>query len=195
MRKRAITGLSVLFALFIGFPSGAFATPFDFEFGFSPEIVVVANHDVLIAAALINRGTSALNFGCALPICGGLDFTAIVTAAAGEGLNALNLTFEPTFFSQFAGVSLDPGHRFDFLFARVNFNPLDPVGNPLGTVLHPTFSLRIGSQAALIQSTISVGSATAFSPLVFSVPVPEPSSVLLIAFGLAGLICRFHFIR
>jgi hypothetical protein len=168
---------------FVGFPSDALASPFDFAFGFSPEIVVTANEDVLIAAALINRGTSALNFGCVLTVCGGQDFTATVTAAAGEGLNALNLTFEPTFFSQFASVSLNPGERFDFVFARVNFNPLDPVGNPLGTVLHRTFSFRIGSEVALMQSTISVGSETAFSPSVFSVPVPEPSSVLLVALG------------
>ncbi len=191
--KKTMTASLVML---LGFSTPLLATPFDFQFGISPEITVRANERVLIGAAIVNRGTDTLNFGCARVSCGGLDFGAGVSDGSGEGLNALNFMFlEPrgdSFYSQFAGITLVAGERFDFLFGTIYFDPSNPIGNPLGTVLHPTFSFRFGADIALVTSTVSVGTDAVFSPFKFSdgnapTTLPVPSSLLLIGSGLVGL--------
>jgi hypothetical protein len=165
---------------FISAPGSTLANPFDF--GFSSSITVVANVDVLIPAAIINRGDTAIDFNCAAAACGA--FGLLVQAEPGEGLNALNFEFLfPS--SQFAGLILESNERFDFIFGEINFDPSVSIGNPFGTILHPTFTFRLdNSDTANLTSTISIGVETAFSPLAFVAstpvnPLPETGSALL----------------
>jgi hypothetical protein len=189
--------------LLSGGVTSSLAVPFDF--GFSPAIILIASQDTLIPAAIINRGTTALQFGCARSSCGGPDFGASVTAvqfaANGEGLNALNFSFGPTrdpgisFRDQFVGVTLASGERFDFTFGRIQFNPSEPLGNPFQTVLHPQFGFVIDGDLASVDSVVAVGSETAFKTFLFSEsqspaplgPVPEPGTLLLFGTTLAGV--------
>jgi hypothetical protein len=203
--KRAVVVMSALAAslLLSGAVTPSMAVPFDF--GFSPAIILVANQDTAISAAVINRGATALQFGCARSSCGGPDFGAFVTAvqfaAHGEGLNALNFSFGPirdfglSFRDQFIGLTLAPGERFDFTFGRIQFDPSEPLGNPFLTVLHPQFGFVIDGDHASVDSVVAVGSETAFKTFLFSEsqspvplgPVPEPATLLLFGTTMAGL--------
>ena len=163
----------------ISAPGSTLANPFDF--GFSSSITVVANVDVLIPAAIINRG-DAIDFDCAPAGC--RAFGLLVQAGPGEGLNALNFEFLfPA--SQFAGLILESNERFDFIFGKISFDPSVSIGNPFGTILHPTFTFRLdNSDTASLPSTISIGVETAFSPLTFVAStavnlLPETGSALL----------------
>ncbi len=173
-------GRLFLTIFFISAPGSTLANPFDF--GFSSSITVVANVDVLIPAAIINRGDTAIDFDCAAAACGA--FGLLVQAGPGEGLNALNFEFLfPA--SQFAGLILESNERFDFIFGKISFDPSVSIGNPFGTILHPTFTFRLdNSDTANLTSTISIGVETAFSPLAFVAstpgdPLPETVSALL----------------
>ena len=173
-RRVALLGLFVTIFL-VDAPECALASPFDF--GFSSSITVVANVDVLIPAVIINHGVTAIDFDSATHILA-------VQAAPGEGLNALNLEFVRV-SEQFGGLILEPNERFDFIFGKINFDPSNSIGNPLGTILHPTFSFRVDTEEAGLASTISIGAETTLSPLTF-VPstgplmsVPETGGALL----------------
>jgi hypothetical protein len=177
----------------VGVPRSALAIPF--EFGISSSITVVANVDVLIPAAIINRGAAPIAF-CASVSCPEANYGAIVMAGPEEGLNALNFVFLNSgtegFFAQFVGVTLPPNGRFDIIFGKINFDPSISVGNPLGTVLHPTFGFQLDQIFARVDSIVSVGTETTFSPLTFSrseSSVPEPPmTLLLLGAGIVGLI-------
>ena len=168
------------------------ASAISFDFGISPTIDVTQNVVVPIPAAIINRGSDPLVFGCALVSCGGLDFGASVTAPFGEGLDALQFSFTSSFYPQFVGLVLQPNQRFDFLFGTIDFDPSVSVGNPFGTVLHPIFGFRIDDAFASVPVTITAGDHTSFAPPIFapsssSSVVPEPSTFLLLATGVASL--------
>src|SRR5262249_41247910 len=145
-RRVAHLGLFVTIFL-VDAPECALANPFDF--GFSSSITVVANVDVLIPAVIINRGVTAIDFDVVSAILG-------VRAAPGEGLNALNFEFL-MISEQFGGLILEPDERFDFIFGKINFDPSNSIGNPLGTALHPTFTFQIDTEVAGLASTISIG--------------------------------------
>jgi hypothetical protein len=94
-RAIVVTSALVAFLLLLGAVTSSLAVPFDF--GFSPAIILIANQDTPIPAAIINRGTTDLQFECHPLPCRGPDFGALVAAvqnaAFGEGLNALKLLF------------------------------------------------------------------------------------------------------
>jgi hypothetical protein len=175
------------------------ASEIAFDFGISPTITVMPNIDVVIPAAIINRGSDSLLFGCALVPCGGLDFGAGLSNGPGEGLNALQFTFfDPeaiAFYQQFVGLVLLPNQRFDFLFGKMNFDPSIVLGNPSGTILHPTFDFRIDNAFSYIPVVIQVGEQTTFAPLEFQPSesvVPEPNSLVLLGTAGFGLLYKMR---
>ena len=184
----------ILFSILLATPAGAVS----FDFGISPSMTVFANQPSFIPAAIINTANTPLNFGCASASCGGLSVGAAVGAGRfPEGLNALNFQFgsgsPESLLSQFSGRTLAPNETFNFTFGTVNFNPSESIGNPFGTVLHPTFSFDIDQVSASIPTTISVGEQVSFSPFSFvaataTTSAPEPSTFLLFACGLAMLV-------
>jgi hypothetical protein len=191
------TRLILLLALALSLiPSSAMADPF--AFGMYSSMTLVPGLDTQILGNLINTGAKDIDFGCARASCGGLDFGASIAAGPGEGLNALQIgRTDPTgsfFYSQFPDVVIHPGEGFTFIFATLNFDPTITVGNPFGTVLHPTFGFRIGSAHAEVPTVITTGPETAFGPIKFveasmpPAPVPEPSAAALLGSGLIGLL-------
>jgi len=188
----AMRMLGVIIAVLIATP--AMAIPFDF--GVSTSVTVIAYQRVSIGAAIINRSDTSIDFGCALVECGGLDFGAGLAAGPGEGLDALNFSFG-SFYSQFVDLVLAPDERFDFTFGTIDFDPSITDKTVSVSVLHPIFQFRIGhgpeEEFASLPATISVGDHVEFGPITFvhsspTPPVPEPSSLSLLAMGLLGMV-------
>src|SRR5688572_17568374 len=176
---RAIRNLTVALSLLCWLPSAATATPI-LSFTISPSITLATNVDVLIPAAITNVGTASIDFGCARTPCGGPDFGVGISAGPNEGLNALQVRILNSagtgFYEQFVELQLDPGESFNFLFAVFNFDPSITIGNPLGTLLHPTFSFRFEDYFARVPALVAAGVETAFAPSV-TVPVSERPTV------------------
>ena len=138
--------------------AGPAAVTDSFEFIVSNFITVSAHEYTLIPAAIVNRQGTDLDFA-ELAIG---DVGAGFGAHGGEGLNPLNIEWNGgwngvNWGSPFMALVLAPGERFDFTFARINFDPSEALGNPLGTLLHPSLSFRIGSDQAQAPVAISVG--------------------------------------
>lgn len=152
-----------------------------FDFGFSPTITVRANESVVIPGSITNTGDTAIEFGCAITTCGGLDFGASIDRGPGEGINALNFSTGGSFYSQFVGVVIAPSDTFQFAFGTITFNPLETAGNPLGTILHPTFGFDFRNPPVLasLPTTITAGEQVSFAPFTFvssvvGLPTPDP---------------------
>ena len=158
------------------------AMAISYTFGISPSMTVLANQPVDIPAVIINTSSTPIDFMCSVGRCGG--FHGVGAVLPTEGLNALNISFD-NILNQFVGLVLAPSERFNFTFMNITFDPSNPIGNPSGTTLHPTFFFNLQGGTAAIPTTISVGNQVSFAPFTFVSstgmlcgqpnPVPEPS--------------------
>jgi hypothetical protein len=186
-RRPAAIRLLVFILLGVLITDPAMAIP-SYTFGISPSMTVVANQSVDIPAVIINTSGTPIDFMCAVDRCGGWHGVGAVLPT--EGLNALNISFE-NILNQFVGRLLTPSESFKFTFANMTFDPSNPIGNPLGTTLHPQFFFNLQGGTAAISTTISVGDHLSFAPFTFACStgcsVPVPSMLWPTVAGMVGV--------
>lgn len=178
--------------------SSAYATTISLSVGLPEEIALMVGVQTPIAAAIINTGNEAINFGCA---CDGIQPFAPFGSAYGLYLSMVEGPGGGSSYrNQFVGLVLNPDERFDFTIFTFTLtsDPLIPMpimaAFAIGLIDPPFF-----------QPVVTGGDVTAISALTFkeyqtegdfpdvpTFPVPDHGSALWLASAVCAGLARRH---